>query len=101
MHFLFISCVILTSTLVGSGKTSRQARDIHLLKTIKTALRTKPADHILSLVKEVKTSTIKIQLVNVLVNSKYLTVNLAKDILEELSGKERSTETQEMNVGKC
>ncbi|KAB7501716.1 Rab3 GTPase-activating protein regulatory subunit, partial [Armadillidium nasatum] len=68
------------------GKTSQQACDVSILKSYSSL----PSE-------EIKTTTVKIQLINLILESKYLTQELVKALLEELSTKVARVEEEEMS----
>ncbi|ROT63084.1 hypothetical protein C7M84_019048 [Penaeus vannamei] len=64
------------------GKTSKRARDLHLLKTLKSHLRNNNEEEVLKTVSEIKTSGVRKQAVQALILSQHLTSSLLQGLLD-------------------
>lgn len=64
------------------GKTSKRARDLHLLKTLKSHLRNNSEEEVLKTVSEIKTSGVRKQAVQALIQSQHLTSSLLQGLLD-------------------
>ncbi|XP_069162048.1 rab3 GTPase-activating protein non-catalytic subunit isoform X2 [Procambarus clarkii] len=77
-----ISEVTIPFHLALGGKTSKRARDLHLIKTLKTHLRNGNEDEVLATMAEIKTAGVRKQAVTTLVMSQHLTVPLLQGLLD-------------------
>lgn len=77
-----ISEVSIPFHLALGGKTSRRARDLHLVKTLKSHLRNGNEEDVLSTTSEIKTSGVRKQAVTTLIMSQHLSVPLLQGLLE-------------------
>ncbi|KAK4305761.1 hypothetical protein Pmani_022352 [Petrolisthes manimaculis] len=67
--------------LALGGKTSRRARDLHLVKSLKAHLRSGKEGDVLAVLEEVKTLGVRRQAVILLITSSHLTVTLLQGLL--------------------
>lgn len=77
-----ISEVIVPFHMALGGKTSKRARDLHLLKTLKSHLRNNNEEEVLKTVSEIKTSGVRKQAVQALILSQHLTSSLLQGLLD-------------------
>lgn len=66
------------------GKTSKRARDLHLVKTIKSHLKSDNEVEVLTVISEIKTLAVRKQAVATLILSQHLTVSLLQGLLDLL-----------------
>lgn len=71
-------------TSINRGKTSRRARDLHLVKSLKAHLRSEKEGDVLAVLEEVKTLGVRRQAVITLITSSHLTVTLLQGMLNIL-----------------
>ncbi|XP_042857706.1 rab3 GTPase-activating protein non-catalytic subunit-like [Penaeus japonicus] len=77
-----ISEITVPFHLALGGKTSKRARDLHLLKTLKSHLRNNSEEEVLKTVSEIKTSGVRKQAVQALIQSQHLTSSLLQGLLD-------------------
>ncbi|XP_042225418.1 rab3 GTPase-activating protein non-catalytic subunit-like isoform X1 [Homarus americanus] len=77
-----ISEVSIPFHLALGGKTSKRARDLHLVKTLKTHLRNGNEEEVLATMCEIKTAGVRKQAVLTLIMSQHLTVPLLQGLLD-------------------
>ncbi|CAL4058806.1 unnamed protein product, partial [Meganyctiphanes norvegica] len=70
--------------LALGGKTSKRARDLHLLKTLKTQMRSGTEEDVLHTLAEIKTIGIRKQALAQMIASQHITSTLLKGMLELL-----------------
>lgn len=68
--------------LALGGKTSKRARDLHLLKTLKSHIRSGSEAEVLTVMSEIKTMAVRKQAVVTLILSQHLTVSLLQGLLD-------------------
>lgn len=84
--------------LALGGKTSKRARDLHLLKTLKSHLKGGNEEEVLTVMSEIKTMTVRKQAVLTLILSQHLTVSLLQGLLDlflPIYGVEEEVEARE------
>lgn len=64
------------------GKTSKRARDLHLVKTLKSHLKSGNEAEVLTVISEIKTMAVRKQAVASLILSQHLTVSLLQGLLD-------------------
>lgn len=68
--------------LALGGKTSKRARDLHLVKTLKAHLKSGSEAEVLTVISEIKTMAVRKQAVATLILSQHLTVSLLQGLLD-------------------
>ncbi|KAK7080271.1 Rab3 GTPase-activating protein non-catalytic subunit, partial [Halocaridina rubra] len=68
--------------LALGGKTSKRARDLHLLKTLKSQLKNGSEEEVMATISEIKTLGVRKQVITTFIMSQYLSASLLQGVVE-------------------